>query len=35
MEAIGEEIGLTQELSMRRWAQVVADPVLADLPYEA
>ena len=33
MGAIVEEPGLSRQLLMRRWAQIVADPVLADLPY--
>lgn len=28
-----EEVGLSRDALMRRWAQIVADPVLADLPY--
>jgi Uma2 family endonuclease len=33
MGAIAEGTGLSREALTRRWAQIVADPVLSDLPY--
>jgi Uma2 family endonuclease len=33
MGAIAEGTGLSREALVRRWAQIVADPMLSDLPY--